>query len=471
MQDHDALSAPDLTAGYPAERLERLFLALLAVSVIVFAVALYFSRAQYVLLVVAAATMLALAFFPKPAFWLFLASLSVYIPQQLTYTFSVHGFDILLAVVATGMVLDFLLNGRTQIRSALFDGPFVALIIATITSAVLAYDPSYSVVPLLRIIVIYLAFRATFKLGLEIGVRKIILFYIYLVTLQSLYNVAVFFVSGGGTRVFGPSGLGYETFSMTAFPMALAFMIWSENWRGKLKFGFICLVIGFGILATQSRAPLLAVVIATPVLIALAALKARRERTPGPLRTIKAVFVPVAILIVLFVVLRETFFAGSLGRYEQFLESFSRPQGTVAYRITQWTTAVKTFARNPFFGVGIGNFRIVHEIYPDLSVAPYFFIVKGMSAHNVFLHYLAETGLFGTLALLALAWKGFRISYQAFRLKLSALDNQVSAALFIAVLVFCVTLFYMRVWTWGQAGYIMSLIFGLAAAWVCEKRR
>ncbi|MCP4669494.1 MAG: hypothetical protein GY849_24435 [Deltaproteobacteria bacterium] len=92
------------------------------------------------------------------------------------------------------------------------------------------------------------------------------------------------------------------------------------------------------------------------------------------------------------------------------------------------------------------------------------FYVKGMSAHNVILHYLAETGLVGALALVVLVWGGLKTSYRNYRERLSRKDTQVTAALFIAMVVFCITILYMRAWTWGQGGYIMALLFGLVAA-------
>ena len=44
-------------------------------------------------------------------------------------------------------------------------------------------------------------------------------------------------------------------------------------------------------------------------------------------------------------------------------------------------------------------------------------------------------------------------------------DRPVAYALFAAMLVFVVTLTFMRAWTWEQGGYIMALIFALNAAW------
>lgn len=226
-----------------------------------------------------------LMLFPRFAFYLFLVSLAVYVPQRITYSFAVHPFDLMMGIVFTGLMLDFLLHDRSEIRPTSFDLPFIVLIIATLVSTVFAYKPSYSIVPCARIIVIYLAFRAVFKFGLEIGVRRILLFYLHLVFVVSLYNVALFVMYAGQVRVFGFTGLGYESFSMTALPISLAFWLWSDSRRDKIKFGAIAVAIGLGIVATQARGPLLSVALMVPVLMLLAAFKARRE---GDRKTLSA---------------------------------------------------------------------------------------------------------------------------------------------------------------------------------------
>ncbi|HKK20947.1 MAG TPA: O-antigen ligase family protein [candidate division Zixibacteria bacterium] len=409
--------------------------------------------------------------FPRVAFFVFLTSITFYLPTRLGSLFALHPFDLLMAVLFMGMVLDFFLHGYTEIRSAFFDTPFIIFIIATIISALFAYNIDYSIVPMVRVIVIYLAFRAVFKFSQEFGVRKVLLFYIYVVFAHSIYNTILFILSGGHDRVFGFCSLGYEPMSMTALPMALVFLIWSDRTRDQIKFGTIAFIIGTGIISTQSRAPLLAVLMTLPVLVYFGIKKARRENTSQPLRTMKKIFVPIGILVLIGAIAAGTYLAGALGRYEHFIESFSNPQGTIALRFVLWKTAIRTFLDHPITGIGIGNFRIVYLIYPELKVVPLYVYVQGMSAHNVILHYLAETGLVGSIALLVLAFKGFATCFRAQKEKLDREGNQVSMALFIAMFVFCMTIFYMRAWTWGQDGYIMAMIFGLTAGWVYERRK
>jgi len=456
---------------YSARTVESLTVLALFGLAIVALVLLASGRQFFAALFLLGATGAGLLLFPRIAFYLFLISLGFYVPQRITYSFAVHPFDLMMGIVFGGIILEFMLRDRSEIRPASFDLPFVVLIIATLVSTVFAYNPSLSIVPCARIIVIYLAFRAVFKFGLEISVRKILLFYIYLVFLLSLHNIALFVMHAGQVRVFGFSSLGYESFSMTALPMALAFWLWSESRREKIKFGAIAVAIGLGIVATQARGPLLSVALAVPLLMWLAAVKARRENDRRTISALKLLLIPLVVLGVAVIVLSGTLFAGSIMRYEAAIDSFTRPTGTIALRLVLWQTAIMAFLDHPFTGIGIGNFRVVHELYPVLKTMPLHFYVRGMSAHNVILHYLAETGLIGALALVVLAWGGLKRSYYDFRRKLSRKDTQVTAALYIGMLVFCITILYMRAWTWGQGGYVMALLFGLVAARRHTRRR
>jgi O-antigen ligase len=434
-------------------------------------VMMFVGRELVALAAVAFAVLAMLVMVPRVSFYLFLFSMCIWMPQRLTTTFAVHPFDIMLAVVFAGMALEFLLKSDGEIRAAVFDLPFLVLISATLLSAVLAYRPAYSVVPLIRIAVIYLAFRAVYKFSWDIGVRRILTIYLAAVTLLSVYNFLAFVLQGGKLRVFGPAMLIYETLAMTGLPMALAFMLWSSRTREQILYGMTCLVIAGGILATQARGPLLTVIIATPVLLLFTLGKARREHNHRALRSVLLVGVGIVLLVAVSVSLSTNLLTGAWARYQEFVESAQNPEGTVALRVVLWKTAWATFLDHPLTGIGIGNFRVVHELYPELHLVPLYRWVKGMSAHNVLLHYLAETGLFGALSLLALAFAGVRTSYRVLRARLSAADTQVSVALFIALFVFAITLLYMRAWTWGEGGYVMALLFGLLAAWYQQTAR
>ena len=401
---------------------------------------------------------------PRVTFILFFFSIAIHL-SYVRNNIAIQVFDILLIILFFAVALDFLLRGRLEIRATGLDLAFLALIAATLISALLAHNRAYSVVPTIRIILIYISFRMVYKFALEMGVRRITLLYIYLVMVLALINITIFIIAGGKARVFGPAWLAFETYTMTALPMALGFMIWGRSTGERLKFAAVASIIGFGLLASQSRGPLLAVIIAVPLLLFFAYRKARRERSASSLRIIRLVFIPIVVVVAAVLLLRQSLFEGSLERLESLLKSLKNPQETVLLRLVLAKAAIKGFLAHPIFGVGIGNFKIIDQVVPEMRMEPVWFYIRGMSAHNVILHYLAETGIAGTVALVSVSWVGLRTAYRTFRRHLADADQQVSAALFVGMLVFCFTLLYMRAWTWGQGGYIMAILFGLSAAW------
>jgi O-antigen ligase len=378
---------------------------------------------------------------------------------------SIHPADILFVITLMGVMLDFLLRTKNHIRSTGLDKQFLFLIFATWLSALFAYDWTQSVIPSIRILVIYFAFRIVFKYALEIGIKKLMTLFMILTSILSFIAFVQFYLAGGGIRSFGITGLTLQYFAMTAVPMAMVFIIWSKSIRTSLFYMLISIISGLGIFATQSRAPLLAILITFPVIMFVSFRKAKRENDYRTLKNIKYVLLPVIVLVLSLFILEETYFEGTISRLDELIQSLKNPVGTVMTRIVLWTSAIMAFLEHPILGVGIGNMRIVHEVVPEVKLIPYWAWVKGMSAHNVLLHYMAETGIIGASALVYLFWKNLSIGFKAYKIKLNKQDNMISTALFIASLVCFITMFYMRSWTWGMDGHILAFIFGLNTAW------
>ncbi len=401
---------------------------------------------------------------PRVAFGLFMLSLGFYVRAKVG-PMMVLPADVAAAFVTAAITFEFLLRGYTQFRWTSFDLPFFGLIAATIVSIIFAFDVSYTLVPTLRIIVVYLAFRFFYKLGLEIGVRTVLLWYIYIVAALSAYNCFLFLAEGGQYRIFGPSWLAFETYSMTALPMALAFLIWSHRTSERIRFSLICLLIAIALIATQSRAPLVATMISIPAMVFFAARKRRREGNPIRIAGAMQVVVVAVIAGLVLLSFQQSIFLGWFERVERLAKSIVAPQGTIALRVVLWTAALKGFMTNPLTGIGIGNFKVIDQIIPEVKLVPVWYYIGGLSAHNVVLQYLAETGIIGAFSLVALAWTGVKTSFRRFCIRQSDSATQVSAALFIGMFVFAVTILYVRAWTWGLDSYVLSLIFGLNAAW------
>lgn len=401
---------------------------------------------------------------PTLSFWLFMLTVPVYFPYYLTGG-ALWAFDLCMALLIAGLLLQFMLRGEATMSKTPVDLPMLFLVLATWLSALFAYRPAESVVPSIRILVIFLGFRAIFTMTRRIGVRRIVLFYIYLVATLSCINIALFVYHGGADRIFGPAWLAFENYSMTALPMALAFFIWSRTRGERMRFAIVVVLIALAIIASGSRGTLVAVALAIPILILLAWRKIHREQTHEVRRALNQVLGVATVITLLIVGVSGTLLVGFFGRVHELVASVGDPQGTIALRIVLWTAAIKGWWTSPLVGIGIGNFNLVDQVVPSIKTASVWYYIKGMSAHNVVLHYLAETGLVGVTALLAMTIGGLRMAALPFRRKLSLPETQVSAALYIAMIVFALSIFFMRAWTWAQEGYVMAMLFGMAAAW------
>ncbi|MEW6049665.1 MAG: O-antigen ligase family protein [Candidatus Zixiibacteriota bacterium] len=405
---------------------------------------------------------------PRACFYIFLVSIGFHLPYFIG-TFALWPFDIALVVLFSAILLDFLLHRQTDIRRTEYDLAFFFLIGATWLSALFAFDRSQAIVPSFRIMAIYIAFRAVFKMSSEIGVRKIVLFYIWQVFALSVVNIFLFLMAGGKERVFGPSWLAFENYSMTAVPMALAFFIWADSTRERLMYALVAIVILFAVAASGSRGSMLAIALALPVLVIAARWKACREGNRGAVQAANRIIVVAGVGVALVLFLGTVLFGGFLERVGELVDSFTRPQGTIALRLVLWKAAIEGFLTSPLVGIGIGNYTSVDQIIPAIKAEPVWYYIRGMTAHNVVLHYLAETGIIGAAALLTLAGTGLATAHRRFRPAMGNRDTQVTAALFIMMVVFVMSLFFMRAWTWSQEGYVLAIIFGLNAAsgWGC----
>jgi O-antigen ligase len=82
----------------------------------------------------------------------------------------------------------------------------------------------------------------------------------------------------------------------------------------------------------------------------------------------------------------------------------------VLERVGHWQAGADMFSDHPWLGVGIGNYALAYPAY----ARPHFYEALG-HAHNVYINFLAETGMLGAaafaafwLAALALAWRTAR---------------------------------------------------------------
>ena len=185
----------------------------------------------------------------------------------------------------------------------------------------------------------------------------------------------------------------------------------SDLWIGLLTTGVtIALIAGIGM--SWSRGSWLGLAAALLVVVAL-----RNRRT--------ALLAAVA-MVVLFLVLNVfgtqwlpsviSARLGDLGglavggdpsRIEITDENFA-----ILERLAHWQAGLNMFGDHPWLGVGIGNFAVVYPAY----AMPHWYEALG-HAHNVYINFLAETGVVGTGTFVALwvcaAWLAWRTAVRS----------------------------------------------------------
>ncbi len=397
-------------------------------------------------------------------FTAYLFVFSIYIAMRVDQNPPLILSDVMALILMASFSVDFLLKGKTELSFPSISGYYAAFILAIVAVSIFSYNYLYSVTSLLRIgvqfaivIILFNAFNARES-------ERLIKIFFWVPVFQSVYNMFHFFGSGGYDRTFGLAGAYFDDLCMLAWPIGLAYFIWLKSRRSAYTYGIGTILVLLGLLATQSRAALFTPVWVSIIIIIYSGHKAKKLGKDFVLRRLKFL-----ILTGIFLGLVLTVFgylAGTIARFRELPEIYT---GTVWLRMSLWRTGLHAFLENPLTGVGPGTFRYVESIYPVLRFDPARLYLNQASAHNLLLHYLAETGLIGTIALLALFFKNLLSSIKLARFPDYNAQSAISIGLLGAGLAIFGSIFYMDGWMWGQNAHAAPLFIAVTAKLVCDK--
>ena len=166
--------------------------------------------------------------------------------------------------------------------------------------------------------------------------------------------------------------------------------------------------------------------------------------------------------ILIAVLAIPSLFEAVIARFERLFTT--TPGGTFYLRVHLWGTALKAFADHPLLGIGPGMYRHVQEIYATLHLSPASLYVHGYSAHNMLLHFLAESGLAGAGAVLFLFGSQLRLAVQAVRRTIGQTRAGTDIALLTLSILLLVTACIEAGWLWGgQAGFLAAFLLATVA--------
>jgi O-antigen ligase len=290
------------------------------------------------------------------------------------------------------------------------------------------------------------------------------------VALHAIYVAAPYIASGGRLRSFGLSEASFDDISMFALPVSLAFFLWGAQPRRWLYL-IAGLISSLGLVATQSRAPIIFCAIGTISVIFASLWSAKRivnvngaEVYSYVRRRIARIMLAIALAVILLTVFLPSVFSTAFSRFNHLIDG--RLGETIFLRATLWKAALTAFLDHPVLGIGAGSFRSIKEMYPGLTLDPVYFWVRGFSAHNLFFHYLAETGIVGASLLVLLFWKTFSMSRKVWRKTIDSnrVDERqigVSLALYVVGGMLLFSTFIDAGWMWGQTSYVFIFFAAL----------
>ncbi len=379
-----------------------------------------------------------------------------------------------LLIIGAGTI-DFLLNGSDSEKPPRLAYNYLFLVLALAFSGLFAYDHNLAVRAVLRVTLLAAVFLSLCRLLKRTGIEYPLKFFFWLCVLNSVLVIFPFVLSGGTYRAFGFAAKFFDDLSMLTFPLGIALNLWSDKGNGG-KYLLGSLLVFGALVATQSRAPLLISIVVTVLVFIIGLNRYLKEKSswspesdnrhrPIPGSVVKREIITISLVVIgvaIAVMSAPTLFEVIQTR---FTDIFSVSSSSAVWkRLLLWNNAFTAFLDHPLVGVGPGNYKVIHTIYPAIHLEFIHFFVRGLNAHNLVLHYLAETGLVGTIPMILLVFNQFRLSRKTWLLSQGLKDLQISAALFAVGLTLLLTTFIEADWMWGFAGYTFVFFVALISS-------
>lgn len=326
----------------------------------------------------------------------------------------------------------FLICRKKPVRSR-FNSLLLVFVLATLVSSLFSSDVSHSLSRWLFEIIypIMFYFIVLNSIGCSADIRRFMFYLIAGVVLNLIivlyyftkYGVGNFALNSLFLNVNFADGMLIANILIMIIPVIIALITSANSAKIRLPLilamilGFVGLVLSFGRMAQASMAI---------GLLAFGFLKRARKYT---------LF---AVVIMLFFVFDSEIMKPYLSKYQDMVSIQDvLHASSLEKRFGGWEGALGMFNDHPLTGVGIG--RYIDE-YPDYASQYYAAYAGGyvsmISAHNIFLNYLAETGMPGFLILVTIFIDIVRRGIQL--LKEGKQDYSFKFSLLISVLVFLI---------------------------------
>lgn len=287
--------------------------------------------------------------------------------------------------------------------------------------------------------------------------RQLIEYFIYTASAATFIALLLTFI-GENTRAFGITGTPLPDLTVSALIASITFLVMSKDRRQSQKFLALASLLFLGLVMAQSRGTWLSFSFSFLFLSYLLL----KKSIPGTAKKLyQLIFLGIILVVFLYFVFQSAFI-GISHRVEQiqYVEV-----GTIQFRFILWHAAITAFLANPINGIGLGQFSILSDQFSDIGRSAIFKEnIEGLSAHNVLISYLSETGLLGISALIFFYYSISKLAKKTYiRVKSEA---NIDIVILLRAILFFVVLSstYAGSWFWGLNGTQFMIFLALTTA-------
>lgn len=400
---------------------------------------------------------------PRIALYQFIFSLFIGIVVIPNSAISVVLLSAMVLIAAAG--LDMALKPQRARPFPALSVNYVALLGALCLTALFAFDPSHSIRSITRVGVLFVTFLALVRLLRYFKPGEALRAYFLVAIIHALFAIVSFVASGGQLRSFALAPAILDDLLLLALPVGLALYLGAPAGEGRW-YALGAVIVFVGLIATQSRAALMFGLLGS----ALVMYYMTRRKTPYKnsyqvslaRSRVRKIFVVTGVCVTLSLVFLSDLFAGIAERFEKIITT--DPGGTFKLRLILWKGALMAFWDNPLLGIGPGNFTSMQNIYSQMHMDPGWYWVRGLSATSLFMHYLAETGIVGTLIMLSLFVKQLQLARADWKEQITDGTGALRVALYVISFLLLLTTIFEAGWLWGHASMIAVLFLAIISS-------
>jgi O-antigen ligase len=392
---------------------------------------------------------------------LYLFIFSLFLGQNLFPASNIKIADLILVILILSYFAKGALRGDVSLLKTPLDKAILVFLSVLGISLVNVVDLSKGITNFSRHIQLFALFYVIQSELKGNEVRKFLRFFLLLAMVHSIYNLYFFVSYAGKIRSFGIAGVPFADMLVASLIISYSFYLFQKNNLSRLKYAAVFFILLGALFATQTRGAMMSFSLSYTFVSIITLTLGRKVYSSIVCRNFWKLAFSLAVFLLLAVHLFGSLVTDLTHRfYSLYQLPVTGGQETIQLRFHLWETALKAFLAYPFLGIGIGQFRVVHLIIPNLRFSPLFPETVRLDAHNIVLSYLSEAGLLGLCSLLYFMISFLRLGWGTYKGFLNKEDLPILTSLLGILFFVFVSSFYAGAWFYGVNG--MTFMFFLA---------